>query len=111
MHELIEASVGVQRLRSIRQNGMRILLVAESKTFRSALRRAIEGFWSDSTIFESEDGLQALQTVADVEGRMDLILSDWKLPRMDGMSFLKQLRAMSLPRDVAVIMIANEADK
>jgi two-component system, chemotaxis family, chemotaxis protein CheY len=91
---------------------MRILIVAEARPVRRAIRTALEGFWPDSTtIFESEDGPPALATLTEVQGRIDLILCDWKLPLMNGITFLKKLQAMSLPREVAVIMIANEADK
>jgi two-component system chemotaxis response regulator CheY len=90
---------------------MRILIVAESKAVRRAIRTALEGFWPDSTtIFEAEDGPPALATLSEVQGRMDLILCDWKLPLMSGVVFLKKLQAMSL-RNVAVIMIANLADR
>ncbi len=91
---------------------MRILIVAEARPVRRAIRTAIEGFWPDSTtIFEAEDGPPALATLSEVQGRLDLILCDWKMPLMNGNTFLKKLQGMSLPREVAVIMIANDADK
>lgn len=95
-----------------RPHCMRILIVAEAKPVRRAIRTALEGFWPDSTtIFEAEDGPPALATLSEVQGRMDLILCDWKLPLMNGITFLKKLQAMALPREVAVIVIANDADK
>jgi len=90
---------------------MRILIVAETKPVRRAIRTALEGFWPDSTtIFEAEDGPPALATLSEVQ-RLDLILCDWKLPLMNGITFLKKLQAMALPREVPVIMIANQADQ
>src|SRR5690349_13342797 len=87
-----------------RPHCMRILIVAESKAVRRVIRTALEGFWPDSTtIFEAEDGPPALATLSEVQGRMDVILCDWKLPLMNGVVFLKKLQAMSL-RNVAVII-------
>jgi two-component system, chemotaxis family, chemotaxis protein CheY len=91
---------------------MRILIVAETKAVRRAIRTALEGFWPDSTtIFEAEDGPPALATLSEVQGRMDLVLCDWKLPLMNGITFLKKLQGMSLAREVPVIVIANDADR
>jgi two-component system chemotaxis response regulator CheY len=93
-------------------NAMRILIAAESKGVRRAIWTTLEKYWPDTMmIFEAGDGLAALQVVADVDGGVDIVLSDWKLPRLTPRSLLKQLRAMPLSRGVSVIMIANESDK
>jgi two-component system chemotaxis response regulator CheY len=42
-------------------------------------------------VLEAENGLQALEKLR--EGPPKLILSDWNMPEMSGLDFLKQVRA------------------
>jgi two-component system chemotaxis response regulator CheY len=57
--------------------------------YRSALECA--GF----EVAEALNGLEALEHV--LAGRFDLVIVDVNMPQMDGLSFLKALRAKSLP--------------
>jgi CheY-like chemotaxis protein len=66
---------------------MRILIVDDEAPIRDSLQEILE-----SEGFEVElagDGLQALQILTDSE--FDLVLSDIKMPRMDGMELLTHL--------------------
>jgi DNA-binding NtrC family response regulator len=79
---------------------MRILIVDDEAPIRDSLQEILE-----SEGFEVElagDGLQALQILTDSE--FDLVLSDIKMPRMDGMELLTHL-AKNFPR-LPVVMIS-----
>ncbi|MBE9607362.1 response regulator [Acetobacteraceae bacterium H6797] len=65
------------------------LVVDDSRVVRKAARRILEkhGF----TVEEAEDGQQALEAC---RGRMpQLVLLDWNMPVMDGITFLRNARA------------------
>jgi two-component system chemotaxis response regulator CheY len=71
---------------------MDILLVDDSKTMRLILQRAIrQAGYRGLTVVEAENGMQALEKLKGE--RPKLILSDWNMPEMSGIEFLKELRA------------------
>ena len=56
---------------------------------------------------EAEDGVQALEKFK--ESRPDLMLVDWNMPRMDGITLVKTIRETD--RNIALIMCTTEAEK
>lgn len=71
---------------------MDILLVDDSRTMRLILQRAIrQAGYRALTVGEAENGAQALEKLREEQPR--LILSDWNMPEMSGLDFLKEVRA------------------
>ncbi|MFP5231371.1 MAG: PleD family two-component system response regulator [Acidobacteriota bacterium] len=70
---------------------MDLLLVDDSKTMRMLVHRAIrQAGYRNLTVCEAGNGVEALEKV-----RMEkpkLILSDWNMPEMSGIEFLRALR-------------------
>jgi two-component system chemotaxis response regulator CheY len=64
------------------------LVVDDSRVVRKVARRILEGF--GFVVREAEDGRCAL--LACQEALPDLVLLDWNMPVMDGLSFLKAAR-------------------
>jgi two-component system chemotaxis response regulator CheY len=80
------------------------LVVDDSAVVRKKARQMLEdmGF----SCYEAEDGAQAAgfcQTLMP-----DLMLLDWNMPVMDGLSFVKILRGMPGGMDVRVIFCTTE---
>lgn len=71
---------------------MKILVADDSRVMRQIVIRTLRqaGFEDHETV-EAEDGQDALGKVGDEAP--DLILSDWNMPNMTGIEFLKALRA------------------
>lgn len=60
-------------------------------------------------VFTARDGMEALGFLgAFGDGEVDVILCDWKMPRLSGLEVLKQVRTCD--RDVAFVMITGVAD-
>src|ERR1700687_3886320 len=64
----------------------RILLVDDDPAWRKLYRMAFEGQFD---LFEATDGYQALSVLGAV--RPDVIVLDLRMPRMDGMDFIRRL--------------------
>lgn len=80
------------------------LIVDDSRIVRRVIRRIIEGL--GFAIAEAEDGQEALNIVRDKS--FDLILLDWNMPVMDGLEFLKHLRADTSIMQPKVIFCTTE---
>ncbi len=71
---------------------MKILVADDSKAMRMIVVRTLrQAGLTGHDILEAEDGQQAL-TMVGTEAP-DLILSDWNMPNMTGIEFLRALRA------------------
>jgi len=70
---------------------MKILVADDSKAMRMIVVRTLrQAGWAGHDIIEAENGRQALTMVG--TDSPDLILSDWNMPEMTGIEFLKALR-------------------
>ena len=70
---------------------MDLLLVDDSKTMRLLVQRAIrQAGFRGLTVCEAENGADALEKLKTCKPK--LILSDWNMPEMSGIEFLKQVR-------------------
>mgnify|MGYP006294671005 FL=1 len=83
-----------------------ILLVDDSATSRMIIKRCfdIAGF-HDITYHEAEDGVKAMAFLE--KNSVDLVLTDLKMPKMDGNTFLKKLRAHEETKDLPVVIISS----
>jgi two-component system chemotaxis response regulator CheY len=61
---------------------------------------------SIGTIYEAGDGQEALETLK--KQKIDLVLSDINMPKMDGLQLLASVRASAAWRSIPVVMITTE---
>jgi two-component system, chemotaxis family, chemotaxis protein CheY len=83
-----------------------VLLVDDSRATRLAGRRIVESLGCGA--LEANDGVEALE-VCDSHPEVDAILLDWNMPVMNGLDFLKSLRAVPR-RQPVVVMCTTEND-
>jgi two-component system chemotaxis response regulator CheY len=86
---------------------MRILLVDDSKTMRS-IQKAVLSQLGYTDVAEACDGQEALNKIP--ECKPDLMLVDWNMPVMDGLTFVKTYRA-TISKTTPIIMVTTEAEK
>jgi two-component system chemotaxis response regulator CheY len=87
---------------------MRILSVDDSRTMRQIIRNTVEVLGYD--FCEAENGLQALDILKDI-GTVDMILLDWNMPEMDGITLLKTLKADARYKSIPVTMVTTESER
>jgi two-component system chemotaxis response regulator CheY len=85
-----------------------VLVVDDSAAIRKILQRVLRKTGvSIRYIHEAGDGQQAL-TLLETE-KVDLILSDINMPKMDGLQLLAALKASARWRHIPVVMITTES--
>ncbi|MDR0307304.1 MAG: response regulator [Chitinispirillales bacterium] len=88
---------------------MKVLLVDDSVTMRRIQKTQI-GTLGITDILEAGDGQEALEKLK-ANMPVDLVLLDWNMPVMDGITFLKTARADAAFKDVKIIMCTSESEK
>ncbi len=82
-----------------------ILIIDDEKPIRKSLREILE--YENYTIEEAENGPDGLKLIK--QKPFDIILCDIKMPRMDGMEVLENIK--NLEEDIPVIMISGHGNE
>ncbi len=85
---------------------MKILLVDDSRTIRNIQKNVLKQL-GHTDVLEAEDGVQALSVFN--EQPPDLMLIDWNMPNMDGITLVRKIRESN--KSVPMIMCTTEAEK
>lgn len=82
-----------------------VLIVDDSSTMRKIISRSLrQAGLSVDDIYEAGDGIEGLSVLG--SNKVSLILSDINMPNMDGLEFIKQVRAGG--NKVPIVMITTE---
>lgn len=85
---------------------MRVMIVDDSKTMRNIERKVLVQL-GHTEVEEACDGQEALSKITAF--KPELILLDWNMPKMDGLTFLTTIRGKG--DWTPVIMVTTEAEK
>ena len=86
---------------------MKILLVDDSRTMRNIWKKVVTGM-DDTTVEEAGDGAEGLKVIEE-KGPFDLMLVDWNMPNMDGITMVGKVREKD--KTTPIIMVTTEAEK
>ena len=86
---------------------LRILVVDDMSTSRGLITQALEGF-GVRNIATASDGESALERLA--REPVHLVISDYNMPGMDGLSLLERLRGSGRTEGVGFLLITGRAD-
>ncbi len=87
---------------------MKVLLVDDSRTMRIMEKRMLSTL-PDIQFAEAVDGVEALSVIAAEPGGFDVILIDWNMPNMDGITLVQKIREKD--KKTALIMATTEGEK
>ena len=88
--------------------GIRILVVDDFATMRRIVKNILSGL-GFTNVVEAEDGSQGLAAV--LEGGVDCIISDWNMPNMMGVDFLRAIRMNPDTQTIPFLMVTAESNK
>ena len=85
----------------------KILIVDDSFPMRAVIKKIIKASGFEvGEFFEAATGLEAMQ-ILDCQW-LDLVLSDYNMPDMDGLEMLKAMKQNDMLKDIPVIMVTTE---
>jgi len=84
---------------------VRALVVDDSRAMRVLMTRMLKEIGFD--VQEAGDGREALTRLREM-GEVDIVLVDWNMPEMDGLEFLRAVRADRGWDDIRVMMVTTE---
>jgi len=87
---------------------MRVLVVDDFATMRRIIKNVLKqiGF---TNVVEADDGTSALTVLK--KDKIDLIVSDWNMPKMTGLDLLKAVRGDESIKDIPFLMVTAEAQQ
>ena len=85
---------------------MKVLVLDDSNTMLRIITNTLARL-GHKDIVTAEDGLQGLEKFKD--DKFDIILTDWNMPNMDGLAFVKAVRKLN--DDIPIVMITTEGGK
>ena len=90
------------------RTALKFLVVDDFSTMRRIVRNLLKelGF---TNVEEAEDGAVALSKLR--QGGFEVVVSDWNMPNMDGLTLLQTMRADAKLKSLPFLMITAEAKK
>jgi len=87
-----------------------ILIVDDSLPMRSVIKRTLKAAgYGNSELLEAANGEEALALMK--KSWIDIVLTDYNMPVMNGLEFIKALKADDLSKDIPVVVISTEGNK
>jgi two-component system chemotaxis response regulator CheY len=87
---------------------MKILIVDDFPTMRRIIKNLLKDLGFEN-VDEAEDGAMGLEKLRG--SNFELVVSDWNMPNMDGLTMLQNIRADSNLAKLPVLMVTAEAKK
>lgn len=85
---------------------MKVLLAEDSLTMRRLLALQLKGW--DFEVTEAEDGLQAWDEFQ--KSSYSMVLTDWIMPGIDGLEFIRRIRAASEGEYVYIVLLTSRSE-
>ncbi len=87
---------------------MKVLVVDDFATMRKVIRNMLQKLGCEK-VFEAENGEEAFRIAKGDD--FDLIVSDWNMPVMTGLEFLRAVRSEEKTKNIPFLMVTAEANK
>ena len=81
------------------------LIVDDSASMRQMVRFTLES--AGYEVVQAADGVEALDYAK--SGKADLVLTDVNMPRMDGLTLVRELRGLANYKGIPILVLTTEA--
>jgi two-component system chemotaxis response regulator CheY len=89
---------------------LKVILVDDSGLSRKVQKKVLREVGLEDVI-EAKNGLDALRKLEEIDYKVDLVLTDWNMPGMDGIALIEELRRRPETRTLPVIVISSEGEE
>ena len=86
----------------------KILVVDDSSTMRRIIINTLARLGFKDTI-QAADGVEAWEAYQNHKDEISVIITDWNMPNMNGLEFVKKVRAVD--KETPIIMVTTEGGK
>ena len=86
---------------------MRVLIIDDAKAMRIILKQIIQSIGGQ--VEEAGNGKEGLEKLKSM-GQADLVLVDWNMPEMNGLDFVRAVRADPNYRKLPIMMVTTETE-
>ena len=87
---------------------MRALVIDDSRTVRAILRAILTEI--GMTVVEAANGREGLDRLRDADD-VGVVLVDWNMPEMNGLEFIRAVRAQRAYDPVRILMVTTETEQ
>jgi two-component system chemotaxis response regulator CheY len=88
---------------------LKLLVVDDSSTMRRIIKNTLQRL-GHKDILEGGDGVEGWN-VLNSNSDIDMLITDWNMPEMNGLELVKKVRADSRFTDLPIIMVTTEGGK
>lgn len=88
---------------------MKLLVVDDSSTMRRIIKNTLIRL-NYKDVLEGEDGVEGWDML-DKNPDVDMLITDWNMPNMNGLELVKKVRADERFLDMPIIMVTTEGGK
>ncbi len=88
---------------------MKLLVVDDSSTMRRIIKNTLNRL-NYKDVLEGEDGVEGWE-VLDANPDVDMLITDWNMPNMNGLELVKKVRADERFAEIPIIMVTTEGGK
>jgi len=85
---------------------LKVMVVDDSMVMRKLVIKSLKQIGVDVDAVEASDGKEALKKLD--PKTIQLIISDWNMPQMDGLTFVKKVREAKDKKHIPIIMLTTE---
>ncbi|MDH5564274.1 MAG: response regulator [Nitrospirota bacterium] len=86
---------------------MRALVLEDSRAMRIILKQILQSV--GGTVEEAANGKEGLEKLKSME-KPDIVLVDWNMPEMNGLDFVRAVRANPIYRQLPLMMVTTETE-
>ena len=91
-----------------RGSPLKILTIDDSTTMRRIIINTLARIGYKDVV-QADNGKTGLAQLD--EGGVDVIITDWNMPEMDGLEFVKRVRAADIYKNIPILMVTTNAAK
>jgi two-component system chemotaxis response regulator CheY len=84
---------------------MRALVVDDSRVIRKILRQILGNLGFE--VLEASNGVEGLDRLKEMDRAAHLVMVDWNMPEMDGIDFVRAVRAEPIYDGLTLVMVTT----